>query len=452
MKFLIILIYIIVLILCFKKKKSVYPISMFASIFSPVIEIGGRRYDGAYVFILVLLILVIACKSIKKPPLALRNYMYLNIYLVCLYLFSWSIYGFHETGKAVAYIIGTTKLLIFMYSCWTIDKNNNVNNIEQQIKLFLYVSVIVNLAAVIFEMVSFEHSVSFFREIFLNSEEANYLVIQTRGNRWTRFYGIFKYPMNMGVFVVFSTLISLKYINMKKKFWGVVFFISNVMLGISSGSKAYMLGIVVLVAAYFCIPLLKRKISNKNIIPYIVLPLLAVLFVVLFDQILHLVTNIFGGGVAYRMEFLLNWTGSLSTRYNSTQGVLRDLPEFIFNHLIIGVGPGSIQGEPNMDNAYFMILHNGGLCALVPVVIYYISLLRKVRKDVTLLVLILGIFLLGIAFQTFVSTEITTWIIYYLSIKSELNKSLLKSVFCRVQRPQMRFRVVALRNQTDSLI
>lgn len=420
----IISLYIVILLLCYFKKQSIYPISMFASIFSPVINIGNRRIDGAYAYIIVLFILVILYKKIKIPPRFLKRFFILNIYLISLYVFSWAVYGFHEPNKVIAIFVGSVKILFIMYACWMIDYDHKISNIDRIVRRFILVSVIVNFIAVLFEMVSFNHSVNILKDIFLNEIELSYLSGQIRGGRWTRYYGIFKFPMNMGVFAVFTTILSLSYIKGSKKNKSIVFFALNIIIGIASGSKAYMLGIVVLLIAYYYLPLLRNKIESSSVVPFIVVPITAIIIFASFDKILDVATYLFGSGVAYRLSFITNWTGALTTRYDSSQGVLREMPRFILNHLFIGVGPGSIQNEPNMDNSYFVILHNGGLFALIPVMWFYFSLLKQFKSDNTLLVLVLGIFLMGIAFPSFVFTEITTWIIYYFTLKADSKESI----------------------------
>ena len=84
--------------------------------------------------------------------------------------------------------------------------------------------------------------------------------------------------------------------------------------------------------------------------------------------------------VAYYFSFLHNPLKAFATRYSSKTGILLPIYEIIRKHPIIGVGPLAVKGEILADSAPIIILHNGGVIALLIVILFYLWLFYCIWK------------------------------------------------------------------------
>ena len=148
------------------------------------------------------------------------------------------------------------------------------------------------------------------------------------------------------------------------------------------------------------------------------------IFVMAFYDDLYSYLLNYNANFAYYFSFLKDPIAVLNTRFGSvdSEGSLSYVFEILKKSALIGVGPASVNGEIVGDNAYVVLIHNGGLIALIITMIYYrYFFIKGIKfKNNTTILIILMIFILSMGMPILIGANISLFILYYLLIEFSL--------------------------------
>lgn len=389
---------------------------------SPNFRIGDISIDSTYIIILVLgTYIILRDQKIFLPPRNVLTFLSMILAVNVLYVISWALFSRIDFMTMFTMFLGGLKIILILIECWHINKNVDRISYKNELIKTIIILAFVNSIAVIYELVDFNGSVKLLSEIFLNNQEIEYLELQTKWGKYMRFFGIFGYPMQLGLFsaYAFSFLLLMKY--RIKKSVKIFLFIDILFLGIMSASKSFIFGMVISLILHFITTLSKQKQSKKTVTIISSIMMIIVANCLMFSEIYMLINNLFGQNIGRYYNYLANIDEVLSTRFGSNAGVLYNstLFDVIGNNLILGVGASSINDEPVMDNAALMIMHNGGLVALCIVIGWYMYSIYRNRNVHGYMSLLIIILITGMGFQTWVA-PISAWLIFGLNISNSV--------------------------------
>ncbi|WP_249029416.1 hypothetical protein [Tannockella kyphosi] len=394
--------------------RTTFAIMMSYLIISPDIQIFGMQIDSIYLAVLYFLILILRTKpKIKKPPVVFNAYLKLIILVYLVYSVSWLVFSRLDFVTYLSCVTGAIKILLFLLEVWIM--NESLENLDYTCETAKMIGIvlIINFVFILFQKSSLDLSMTFL-DTYLSNEEYEYMVYSTKYGYYNRFNGLFAYPMHMGLFgtyaIAFLTMYDHK---LKSLFKWILIFIAGY-IGILSASKSFIFGVVI----FYCLNMVRLFIQSKSTAPkkYSVIGvfLIAMLFIIFYNQIYNLVLNVFGSNFARYILMLSTPMEILSTRFDADTGAINDLMYFLENHFFFGVGPSSIMGEYVMDNAFYMILHNGGMLAVSIVAYFYTKLVFLCKNKSNHLIMIFLVFVTGLGFQTWIVETISVWIIFYI--------------------------------------
>ena len=405
------LIFIVAIIWKYSKGKPTIGMFLLLSIISPRISIGGSKVDGIYLVIVCVAIAILIKRKgrISKIKDYYKIYIALIICVHLLYFASWVLFNRNDSGRLITTMVGAIKHIILLFEA--VECNKNIQNLEikNEILSFLSTAILFNIIALLYEMVDYRSAVDLLSNVFFNEEETEFLIAQIHGG-FTRYNGLFSYPMGMGMFACYSIayLISVENVNKTRR---IALIVLSLILGLYSASKSFIIGTAIILLAYLLLNLISPRMSTKSL--YIsggLFALIAIIFL-LYDSIYSFIYNNVGSEFARYFQYLKNTQGILFSRLDTNSGALRSTMEIIKEHWLVGVGPTSIASEPIMDNSYIVILHNGGICALIAIMIFYFKLMIKTKRRAELFLLIIGVLATGMGFPTVFVADISFWVI-----------------------------------------
>lgn len=399
-----------------RQRSSVIPILLMATL-SPEIKIGSAGIDSLYVFEFFLFLYICVTKKVLIFSVV-KRYTKIIVLSLLIYTISWIAFSRVDLNSLISCLVGGLKILIVLVECWTLNSTFK-SQIENDIFKFLTVSLILNAAFVTFQSLFYEPSLWILKNVFLSSSEYEYALSATYAGHYTRYGGLFKYPMHMGVFcaIALAFIFSIqKKINLAMRCFTIIL---SLYCGIMSSTKSFFIGMAVICCIYViqsCI-----GIKNKKDIIYSSIPLITVILIIIFqNQIIQLIESIFGSYAAFYarkiVEFFSDMSSVLDTRLGEA-GAIVSLREVVKENFLFGVGPASIQGEKVMDNAILVILHNGGLLALFVILYYYFKTAKTFHENKMSILVILAIIACGIGFQIWIASPLTAWACYYFDVE-----------------------------------
>ena len=408
-----------------KNKSSVVPILMMI-LYGPVLKIGSKNVDSIYILIIALFVFILAFNG-KLYFGKIKRYVYTTISVMIVYTVSWLIFSRVDANSYLSCIAGGMKLIIILIECYTLNYSF-CDRIEKDIANLINVSLIINSLFIIFQTRFFSLSLLILEDIFLSTAEYDFILNSTYAGYYTRYNGLFGYPMHLGIFCALAIAFLLMYRAKQKK--DTIWLLSVCMAlycGIMSASKSFFIGLAVLYCFYVVENL--AQMNDKKKIVFNIFPVLGFVLVVSFQQdIIGILENTFGSYVAYYAQKVAIFFDDFETVFETRlgdSGALNTLYDVVVENFLFGVGPASINGENVMDNAVLVIIHNGGIIALTIVLSYYAKILRIFYQNHQSLLLIFTILACGMGFQIWIASPLTVWICYYLEIKTSnfrLNK------------------------------
>lgn len=397
-------------------KSSVVPI-LLMTIISPEIKIGNIGIDSLYIFECLLFLYICVTKKILIIG-AVKRYTKIVVLCMSMYTMSWLFFSRMDFGSLILCLTGGLKILIVLVECWTLNFTFK-NQIENDIFKLLTAVLILNAAFITFQSLFYEPSLWLLKNVFLSSSEYEYALSATHAGHYTRYGGLFKYPMHLGVFCSIAIAFTLSIRRKVNRTVRYVVIVLGAYCGIMSSTKSFFIGAAVI----YCFYAIQRciAIKNKKDIFYSLIPLVAVILVVVFqNQIIQLIENVFGSYAAFyarKIVEFFNDTGSVLDTRLGEAGAIVSLREVVKENFLFGVGPASIQGEKIMDNAILVILHNGGLLALLTVLYYYLKTAKIFYENKMSILVVIAIIACGIGFQIWIASPLTAWSCYYFDVE-----------------------------------
>lgn len=416
-------------------KKDIVILVLTFSLISPIINIGSIELDSMYIFVAYFLILTIALKRNITINKIVLNYLGMIFILSLIYIIAWLLKSRIDLGTMAITILGLMKVPILLILIKVNSKGLSKDLITKKLMTFIRLGALVNAIAIIFQIVMPIQAYNFFVNLYSSSKSAYYL--QTEWNhggfyngKYTRYFGVFESPMLMGAFCVLALSFLLGvYFSKDEQFkkknlipWMVILFIS----GMLSTTKTFIL--MCPLSAVLLI-IFMTKTNGKSLRSILVLFWIGIvsLFVIMFYEQIYLYLNKISPTIAYRFQYLKNPLEALSTRFGDETGFLLPTIEVIKSNIFLGVGPSSSSGEFIGDNAYVVILHHGGLFALIVFMFYFLSLIKYIWLDNNLpaLMLISSMLFMGVGLTIILGSNLTFFVYFF--ILSQLNNKKLIS-------------------------
>jgi hypothetical protein len=292
--------------------------------------------------------------------------------------------------------------------------NINLHILKREIYKMITIIALLNFIMIIIQRLNFELGLQIIKELN-NNESYEYAVNMIQMDTFQRCFGLLPYPMHLGIFSLLS-LAFLMFEQTEKFHFSKMIFAISILNGIMSASKSFTIGMAVLLILWLFTYLYFSKRTIVSIIKIGIVFFIVMFLFIFFDWIYYIIEFYLGFNYARYWGFIKNVSEAFSTRYSSDFGLLNYMPEFFKTFWLLGVGPSSIRGEVVMDSAPYVILHNGGIMVLIPIVFFYFKNLIKQfqKKELQNFFLFLTIVITGFGFQTWIAAETTTWVLFYL--------------------------------------
>jgi hypothetical protein len=382
----------------------------------PTIQIGNHWYSGQYIVMIVLFLV-----ALKMRTRYLGQYTSLYVAMCALVIFSYCVGFLINNAEASMISLLTSVVTLLKYpliiGCsGLILLREDTKAIEKSFGTTLKIIVIVNLVAVIMQMLTPSIAAKIIDSFFYNDEALNQIDSLAQGGRYIRYTGIYNYPAILGSIMLICLIWFLFERNDKK--WNKVYLSAILIIGISSMSKTFYLGCAVILALW---PLINFNSRNLKSFLGAGVTLVIIAGTYMYQQEIYLKLKSINAYLAFYFSCIFDLNKSLSTRYDTAVGNTAPMLKMIKEHFIIGYGPISVKGEVIQDSAFMVIAHNGGIIAIILIFVFYAHLLiNKCRlKKKRELVLLMGFFMLGWALPVWIFSPVTLGLIVYLNVLSD---------------------------------
>ena len=395
------------------------------SLVSPYISVGSGNYDGLYFAIPIMLgAITIKNKGKLKKLKGVwgKRYQRLNLFLCAVYFIAWIIFSRIDFGITIVSLLGIVKYLLLIYLAYATNPDKNDQQIKESITRALVILVLLNTVACITQLISVDLGTAIVKA-YGSTDSISYLNAVTRWGFFSRCFGVLRTPMELGM--VMSFVFGFFLISEKKLKYSFLYLALSVFCGACSASKSFWVGLIAVVMVKILTEARFSHSARKAIIQIGGLIVAVVLVVALYDYIGNLIQNYLGGTFAQYWRQLSDISSIFSTRYSEESEFLWFLPEFMKEYWLMGVGPSSVAGERAIDSAIANTLHNGGIIALVAILVFYIRLLiacwnRKMQIAFSMALLLV---LFGLGFQTWIGASSTTFILIYVFMELDGNRN-----------------------------
>ena len=376
----------------------------------PSLQVGGHWYSGQYFVVGILLFLVLKLKLKKIEP-QMANYVITCILVIIIY--SVGFFLNNSTGSIYVLLLSVLTMLkypLIVVCVGLILCEEVVEYIENAYISTLKIVVIVNLIAVTLQIFIPQIAAKLIDNFFYNDDSLNQIDAIVQGGGYIRYTGIYNYPSILGS-VMLICLISFLYCKDLKN--RAFFMVITMMTGVISMSKSFYLGVAVVLILW---PLLNFKLNNLKMISMSIVLSIAIIEVYSFRDAIYLWIKSKNAYLAYYFSCIFDLSMSLSTRYDASAGNTAAMLSMAKEHIVIGYGPLSVYGEVLQDSAFAIIIHNGGIIAILLIVLSYIALFinKAMLKRKGDEMLILGIMALGFAIPVWIFSPVTLGVIVYL--------------------------------------
>ncbi|QZY55556.1 hypothetical protein [Crassaminicella profunda] len=212
--------------------------------------------------------------------------------------------------------------------------------------------------------------------------------------------GSFGMPTLLGAFALISWTFYLNQ-NKNRDIKGRSLKLSiSLITGLLSLSKTFIIGAaVILIMSIFLNQLVYKKKFVFNLKSSFNKCIMLVGLIVSILVVLNLADK-FNIGLYWYLDYLMKPLQAFNTRYVSyTSGVAINL-KVIKDNIIMGVGPNTVLGEFLGDSMYLTVIHNTGIIGSVILLSFFgkLGFLTVINKDISKLLMILVLFLVGFAY------------------------------------------------------
>ena len=414
------LLFVLLIIVQYFRNRPTLWLMLAYSLLSPYIVIAGAKYDGMYVGVLALWLAVLVKNKGKLQKIKnvfFNHYFRMAVFVYGVYLVSWLVFNRTHTENLLIVYTGAMKAGLFMAACYVINRKLPKAAIQGQVYWMIVFVVLCNAVFVFLQRTNTSLGLELIHTL-QNGASYSYALQTTQWGVFSRCFGAMPYPMQLAIFTVFAHafIISMK----KKVLLKNTVMIVNLALGVFSASKTFFIGIIIVTAQQFLTLPYFAKTSKKTVWIGVVLLTLFGLAVWNYDWIYTFLDQNLGSNYARYWGFLSNREEIFSTRYSNDASYLSYMPEFLKQYWLMGVGPVSLNDERIIDSAFYVILHNGGIIALIPVVAFYLRYLAEGwrRRDQFTFLIMTSILMTGVGFQTWVLADPCVWPLAYLALSA----------------------------------
>lgn len=396
------------------------------SVFCPRILLGSFSINSIYIVVFYLILLITLRQG--KITISSKRYIWgirftiMILIVLMLFLVSWIIMNRQDFHNVAASTLGQIRNVMLLLLICQMNCKVEYRDLDTEFSKGIFIVLFLNILTSVIQLVStpIGKAIVYFRNDPLSNA---FLEEVVKYGSFSRCFGIMSYPMMMGIFSVFAFAYYLQQSSnsKRKRFIGIIF---TIFCAIFSASKTAWLGIVAVLAIYSVLSLYFNKQWKKNLAILTVSVSVFVMITVFYDQIGVIIGQYFGSNFAWYWSFLGNIGDAFASRYSSSEATaLGYMPEFIKHYWLLGVGPASIQGELAIDSAFYIIIHHGGIIALLVVLVFYFRLLRYCWNNKLFLsyMLVICILITGFGFQTWLCEDINVWLMAYLFLITNRN-------------------------------
>lgn len=376
--------------------------------------------DSLYIVIPWLILLYLMFRRTTKiaMPKYLIQFSAVVLWVFVIYSLSWMFLNRNDLSSFILREAGLAKLLLIIILCYNIDYKVNSYNVWHEVYKLIKLTIFINIIVVIYQVTNTTGAIGLLQG-FLGELSNSYLQSVTQYGYFSRYSGLFAYPMSLGVFTLFAYVFLLFYKERLDKY-NLITFVGTLVLGFMSSTKTFVLGFVVFTIIWVITMFISKKIKLTNIFLVFVLMGLFMYLSLNFEVLVRFVAENFGQNFAYYLNFLKEPMSAFNTRYSEEATLIGYMPEFISRYWFMGVGPASINGEFTGDSAVYELMHNGGALVLIPVIGFYINLalVTLKRKQLRMFCLISALLITGIGFNTWIGDQNCLWM-YYLIVTGQ---------------------------------
>ncbi|TGY42349.1 hypothetical protein E5347_09010 [Clostridium sartagoforme] len=425
-------IFCILIFIRYINNKEITSITISYCIISPSVQFIGMKLDSSYFLLVYICMLVILFKKDLRVNKNIKSYFLLTIFICFIYYIAWMFNSGKDVLVMLISLAGILKVGVFMVILYSLDCEKLQNNNYIFIKIISIVTIL-NLLAILYQVFFPSEAYNIFSELY-SSNTANYYKQDTSlwgkggfyNGRYTRYFGLFENPMSLACYSLIAisyviTKISSRLINKKLC---TILLIILLYIGFMSTTKTFILGIVLLFIFLAVLQMADKSNKKIKLLTITLIMLAFILTIVFYSEIYNLLFE-YNPSLAYYFSYLKDPVSAFNTRFGSLNGdgSLSYVFKIMNENPLIGVGPTSVNGEIVGDNAYVVLIHNGGLIALVTIVGYYMRhLFNSFRfRDTTTTLLILTTLIVSMGMPILTGGNLTLFIIYYLCIEKNIS-------------------------------
>lgn len=365
LRFLVYLVVVFCYMLNVRRGKSLIGISVAASCLLP--DIYGIDPSN---FILFILIFIVVQRSIYIRKIILSKEVLIYIFycslIFMIQILSWIIKNPVKMDRAFISSFSVLRYPIIISLLYMYESSNGITRNIALDEIYNSISIIniANILASILQKINKNVAFALFRDWY--SYSGTYVSELSHVSRYYRVYGTWNSAVTLGVYALISLAI-LFYIRTKrnKKLW-ILNVICSGLLGVFSLTKTFFIGIVIFMIFEYVLYLyyfIKNScLTVTKIIQFLLFMLAGISFIFSIDYFYEW-SKYNWSHLHFYLGCIYHPISAFSSRLSSN-GTLAKTLEVIKENLLIGVGPLPIAGELVGDNAYIVLLHNGGLMSL----------------------------------------------------------------------------------------
>lgn len=437
------IVFFIVLLICriLKHKDITSPVIVF-SVMAPGISLFGRNIDGGYIILLVIIFITLF-KSKLYITHSIKVYILISVMLAVIYAFAWILNSRVSISSLIISILGMMRVPLLVLFLYSLDKEKIENDFLGIFKHAINIIILLNFIAVVLQMILPIPMFNLCYSLYYSKSSVDYVSMDymITGSAfykgiYYRYFGLCDTPTELGTIMSMSCAFWYCIQNEKTRHYvSKISFINKwiqlamiLFIGFQTRTKTFMLTLPILIVIHI---LVKFRQSKKKVIVYVLGMLMFFIGIVLCFDTIYVWLRSWNPGIAYVFQYLGDPLTSLVTRFGSdtSEGFLEQTLKVIIQNPIIGVGPASAKGEFIGDNAFIVLLHNGGIFALVLILGYYLRwLMHFIKKNELFEIIpIITILITGMGSSTLIGSAASILlmirIIYLDTFKVDINFS-----------------------------
>lgn len=404
-------------IVLFRTTKGVDIISLtiLYCVVAPCIQIGKSKIDSVYLYVAVMLLWMLFT---NKGKIVIYHELgcLIVITMICGFMFcvGWATHGANQVSGLVGALGGLVKNIAVVYLLFYYTKMENITQLDNAVGRGIEYAVYLNLIAVILQFIIPKQMYDICYQLYYSATSSgytNYDLIKDWGagfyqGRYYRYFGLFATPMTLSCFVIMVMALCVVQISSNRCIFcnPVRIFMISLVIGFAAQCKIFFLMIPILIFLYVLYNI--KKLTKFKALTFLTIACVVFFFIAFLDNL----SSIPG---LYYLSYLSNPLSAFSTRF-SEGGYIAETASVAYRNILTGVGPVSVQGEAIADSSYIVMLHNGGLIALIAMMYLYLKM-WKLNHNIMqpyFNILIASILVMG-ASRTVMVSGVVFWIITY---------------------------------------